>query len=228
MNALPDQMPLSLDRRPVRDFSTFWSGPNQAVVDSLRCAQPGDLFVLSGPEASGKSHLLSAFSGSIQGGQFLAGRALHAADPEVLRSFHSSRRIAFDDVDHLFGNPQWERSLFIAFNEWRAAGCAIAFSLSPGYDWDSISLADLRSRLHSGIRLRLHELDDDENQHLLCSLAQARNIMLSEEVVRLMIHRLPRDTASQIRWLERLAQESLRRKRRITPALVHALIREAS
>ena len=221
------QIPLSLDRRPVRDFRSYFAGPNQDIVNGLCSAAAGDCVVLSGPKSSGKTHLLSAFAGDREAGQYLAGTALKSIDPAVLASFHRASRVAFDDIDRLVGDPSWERALFIAFNEWRSAGACLVFSVTSGFSWDSVQLPDLRSRLQSGTRLRLRDLGDADNQQLLRTLASARNMILPEDVIRLMIRRLPRDTASLIQWLDRIAEESLRRKRRVSPSLVHSLIRES-
>ena len=59
---LPPQIPLQLEPpRPDR-FDDFVVGPNAAVVQAVRLLpeEPGSCLFLSGPESTGKSHLLNA------------------------------------------------------------------------------------------------------------------------------------------------------------------------
>ncbi len=87
-----------------------------------------------------------------------------------------------------------------------------------------IKLADLRSRLHSGVVFQLHELSDSEKPQLLRRRAEALGIRLPDAVVNYVLGRHDRNPAALMNLLQNLDRQSLERKRRITIPLIKEIM----
>jgi DnaA family protein len=178
-------------------FASYVPGSNAAAVAALeRALAGGERFVyLWGPAGSGKTHLL--------------------------RSFASAGGAVADDVHRL--DPAGQIALFDRYNALRAAGgsLAAAGNLPP----DGLPLReDLRSRLASGIVLRLHPLSEAQKAETLRERARSRAMALPEELIAYILAHLQRDLGTQIAVLDALDRYSLEHKRPITlPLLKQAL-----
>jgi DnaA family protein len=77
-------------------------------------------------------------------------------------------------------------------------------------------LPDLVSRMGWGVSFHLLPLNDDEKIAALKLRAHARGIVLTDEVLRFIIHRASRDMVELFEHLQQLDTLSLAEKRRIT------------
>jgi DnaA-homolog protein len=198
------QLLLELSPPPPPTLDNFYPGRNAAAVEALREALAGgEGFVyLWGPEGSGKTHLLRAFS-----------RAAGAERREAE---------AVDDVARL-GEAE-QIALFDLCNRLRAARGALAAS----GDAPPAQLAlrpDLRSRLASGIVLQLHPLSDEDKAAALAAHAAGRGMALERELIAYLLAHYERDMGSQIAMLDALDRYSLQKKRPITLPLVKEALR---
>ena len=197
------QLLLELAPPPPPTLDNFSPGKNGAALKALREAlEDGERFVfLWGPNGSGKTHLLRAFSAAGSG----AGLEVATAD----------------DADRLGEAAQV--ALFDQCNRLRASGGALA--ASAGVPPAQLALRpDLRSRLASGIVLQLRPLSDADKAAALRAHAAARGIALDGELIRYLLTHFDRDMGTQIAALDALDRYSLQRKRPITlPLLKEAL-----
>ena len=116
------QLPLALALPRHARFETFVPGANRAVVEHARAVASGapDVLWISGPVASGKTHLLQA---ACREAASAARRAMyvplseHALEPAILAGLESVELLALDDIDRAAGDPAWERQLFVLLNE---------------------------------------------------------------------------------------------------------------
>lgn len=217
------QIPLRLDERPPQRFETFWHGPNHATVQALQQLAVGHWVVVTGPDGSGKSHLLLA-TASRHRGQYLSLPRLLEQGPDTLMAFHDAPCACLDDIAACFGRREQEVGLFNALNAWRANGSTLIMALTETASNEDIILPDLRSRLQWGTTLRLKSLDDDDRFELARHHAGNRNIALADDVIRVLLTRGPRRIGKLLGFIDRMAEESLSRKRRITTRLVHQLL----
>ena len=218
------QLLLALSPRPEPSFAGFYPGRNAAAITALTEAIAGGerTVCLWGEPGSGRSHLLRAFVGAARerGMQADYVPAPHAglADPAGAATLDA---IAVDDVDRLDTGSQ--HSLFDWFNAARARGARVitAASCPPA---ELTLREDLRTRLGSGLVLRVLPLPDAEKTAALAWHAASRGMRLAPGIADYLHNHCERDMGTQMAVLDALDRFSLERKRPITlPLLREAL-----
>jgi DnaA family protein len=130
--------------------------------------------------------------------------------------------VVADDVDAL--DEPAQISLFNAINLAREGRSAVlaAGNAPPG----QLTLRDdLRSRLGWGLVYQLKALTDEDKARHLRAEAEHRGLRLSDEVIRYLLNRLPRDLPSLNAAIELLDRYSLSRQRPITLPLVREALK---
>ena len=218
------QIPLQLEpRRPDR-FEDFVAGPNAAVLASVKglLDEPGGSLFISGPDGTGKSHLLNASCYSARE------RGLAALPEEAAASLEGLRvldLVCVDDLDSVAGNPVWENALFGCFNEVRAAEGRLLISSKRPLSELEFCLPDLASRLAWGVRQKLQLPDDEGKLEILRQRANALRIEVPDEVQDYLIKHGRRDMASLLHTLERLKDVAFAEKRKITVPMTRRILR---
>lgn len=225
------QMPLQLEpRRPDR-FEDFVAGSNEQALAAVRALldEPGGSLFLSGPDGTGKSHLLNALCHAAgEDGLAAFYIALNRLPEEAAASLEGLQvldLVCVDDLDSVAGNPVWENALFACFNEVRAAqGRLLVSSKEPLASLDFV-LPDLASRLAWGVRQKLHLPDDQGKLEILRQRARTLRIDLPEDVQNYVLKNSKRDMSSLLQVLERLKDAAFAGKRKITVPLAREILR---
>jgi DnaA-homolog protein len=224
------QLPLSLGLADHARFETFVDGANAAAGRHVRELADGapDVVWISGPHASGKTHLLQA---ACRGASLVGRRAMyvalldeHAAEPEILAGLEGVDLLALDRVDAVARDPAWERQLFVLFNEVAAkrGGLLLAALVPPtaaGFE-----LRDLASRAAGAVAYRLQPLAHSERVDALLLHAEARGLDLERGAAEYLLDRVDRDMAGLQRWLDRLDRASLAEHRKLTIPFIRELL----
>ena len=219
-----EQIPLALAPAPAPSFDNYYPGPNKAAVAALRAALSsldpagvaggGERFLfLWGPAGCGKSHLLRAAAGCAAGGPSCYVDAPH---PLADAGAGSPALLAVDDCQRL--DIVGQLALFDHYNAIRAAG-GVLLTAGDRPPADMPVREDLRTRLGSGLVIRLQALDDAQKAEALTEHARSLGFDLPAEVLEFVMRRVGRDMGTQIRVLDALDQLSLARKRPVTVAL---------
>jgi DnaA family protein len=224
------QIPLQLEPgRPDR-LEDFVPGPNQHVVLATRqlLDEPGSCLFLTGPEGTGKSHLLNALCHAARekglGAFYIALRHLSEAAASGLDGLRGLDLVCVDDLDSVAGKPIWERALFRCFNEVRAANGRLVVSSRKRLSSLQFDLPDLQSRLAWGLRMNLRLPDDDGKLQVLQQRARSLGIELPRDVQRYIIKHGKRDMGSLLKMLEQLKDAAFVNKRRITVPLAREIL----
>lgn len=191
-----------------------------AAAESTSCAGERVNFV-HGPTAVGKSHLLQGICQQLDGALYLPLLELAELPPEeLLNELERAPLLAFDDVQIIAGNVNWEESFFHLMNRARQADCTLWFAsqIPPGAV--PIELPDLKSRLMGGVVWAIPSCDEDELGEILQFRAKRRGIELSDAVLGYMSRRQSRGLRELLDSLEVLDRASLQRQRPITVPLV--------
>ena len=216
------QLLLSLAARPAPTLDSFYRGRNAAALAALEGAlSNGERFVcLWGEAGSGKSHLLRAFAAEarLRG---LPSRYVGAPHAELLEA-RPTEAHAVDDVETLGSAGQV--ALFDLFNAARSEGGRVV-TASPCPPAELPVREDLRSRLGSGIVLRVLALDDEEKAAALCRHAASRGLRLAPEITSYLLTHCGRDMGTQVAVLDALDRYSLEHKRPITVPLLRDALR---
>jgi DnaA family protein len=197
------QIPLEISPPLEARFDNFVAGPNAealARVRELAEGQPQERIVyVWGAPGCGRTHLL---------------RAAARANPSL---------VVADDVELL--DAQAQQALFNAVNEARDGGpCVLAAGPKPPAQLEL--RADVRTRLAWGLVYELLPAGEEDKVRHLKGLAEARGLRLSDDILRYLLTRLPRDLGSLHAVLEVLDRHSLMRQRALTLPLVREALSE--
>jgi DnaA family protein len=225
------QIPLQLEpRRPDR-FDEFVAGPNENAMAAVRqlLDEPGGSLFLSGPEGSGKSHLLNALCHEARenglAAFYIALKRLPEEAAASLEGLQVLDLVCVDDLDSVAGNPVWETALFACFNEVRAAHGRLLVSSRQPLAALELCLPDLASRLAWGVRQNLRLPADDGKLQILEQRARALRIDLPADVQNYLLKHSKRDMSSLLLALERLKDAAFVGKRKITVPLAREILK---
>ncbi len=224
------QLPLALRLADYARFETLVEGANTAAVRHAHAIADGapDTIWISGPHASGKTHLLQAAcrSASLAGrrAMYVALLEEHAAEPEILAGLEGVDLLALDRVDAVARDAAWERQLFVLFNEMAAkrGGLLLAALVPPAAA--GFGLRDLASRAAGAVAYRLQPLAHSQRVEALLAHADARGLDLERGAAEYLLDRVDRDMAALLGWLDRLDQASLAEHRKLTIPFIRELL----
>ncbi|HBS42417.1 MAG TPA: DnaA regulatory inactivator Hda [Oceanospirillales bacterium] len=204
-------------------FDNFYAGPNTQLVRALKSqwTTAGTPFIyLWGTEGSGRSHLLQA---ACQYAQSLGHQSMYIPLQDfcehpaaVIDGVEQLPLVALDNLDRIPPGSDWEERLFHLFNRLQDQQGHLLVTASVAPAQLDIQLADLKSRMSSGVVFQLQPLSDQEKAAALILRAGDRGIQLSDDVAHYLLSRGPRDMAGLTELLQTLDQASLRAQRRLT------------
>ena len=217
------QIPLAIGLGPEPGFENFQSGRNDLVLEVLsHWREPGPPIYLHGPAGSGKSHLIAALAGLVRE---LGGRTgWFDADSPLPWTFDEGwTLIVIDQAERL--DPARQHAAFTLFVEAAPHGTQVlgAGRLPPV---DLPVREDLRTRFGWGPVYELQALDEAGTRAVLRREAEARGILLAEDVMDYLMTRFARDLGSLKGLLHRLDRFSLAEKRAITVPLLKRMLAE--
>ena len=218
------QLALELGPPPPPTFDSFFPARNAAAFAALRSAlEAGERYVyLWGPQGSGKTHLLRAFvSDASARNPGLAG-ARYAAPGDNMDERAGETAVAADDVHRL--DMVGQIALFDLYNHFRVSGGTL---LAAG-DRPPANLPlreDLRTRLGSGLVLRLEPLSDEEKGAALSEHARQRGFRIAPELIDYVLRHVKRDMGTQMAVVAALDRISLEKQRPVTLPLVREALK---
>ncbi len=175
---------------------------------------------LWGPEGSGCSHLLQ---GACQRGRAMGLSCVYIAltdsgslAPDMLEGLDQLDLVCIDGLESICADPAWEEALFDFFNRGKAAGTRLLLAAKSPPLKLLVKLADLQSRLASGLIYQVKPLSDEQKVRALQLRANNRGMHLNTDLARFIVTRSPRDTRTLFSCLDKLDRASLSEKRRLT------------
>lgn len=217
------QLAFTLPHRPALGRRDFLVAPcNRAALAWIDAWPdwPGPVLILTGPPASGKSHLAAVWRARSRA-VALTPEALGAPD----RALGGARAGLIED---LAPGAFDERGLLHLYNLVKEAGARILMTArTPPAHWD-IALADLRSRLHAAPVAAIGPPDDTLLSALLVKQLADRQIAPAPDAVRYLVARMTRSFAGVAALADALDAASLAQKRSITLPLARAVLEKLS
>ena len=219
----PEQLSLDIGLRDDFDFQGYYPGDNQQLFSALKTIHHGEGFQYLywwGTKGSGKTHLLQGVchAWAAHGLQtiYLRGEEIKYFDVEMLQGLDDLDLVCIDDVDALAGLNHWEEAIFHLYNRLQLNHKTLLITSQQAPKDLPLLLADLTSRLCSGLIYQIHELSDEDKGAVLKIRAKRRGFELADEVVAFLFSRSQRDMASLIHVLNRIDTYSLAEQRKVT------------
>lgn len=216
------QIPLPLNLGDKATFDNFWVGHNSELVKAIRSSVETSeprLIYFYGPGSAGKSHLLFAAM-KLAREEIVNTSYLSLADsnvsPAMLSMIDVAHLVCVDDIQAWSGDVDLERALFTLFEQVRHNGGQLLLSATNPPEHCGFRLADLVSRLTSGLVYPLRELTEDQQFEAIKMRARNRGLSIGDDAVSYLLSRSSRDTGELFRLLDDIDRASLIEKRKIT------------
>lgn len=196
-------------------FERFVVGPNEELVDRLRCPGPGfDCIWLFGEPGVGKTHLLQALCHAEPDASYIPAREIGA--DSVLDGYARFAVVTVDEIHRWLGSREQELALMALYNRLSARRARLVLTANRSPLDVTFAVADLASRLRAAACYRVAPLQDDDKVRLLVNAGKDRGLTLAPDVVRFLLLRVSRDQVELLRILDQLDRSSLAVHRRIT------------
>ena len=228
------QLTLDLCFKEDFTFDNFYSAGNQEVFSVLNNmdALPITKFIyLHGAKSSGRSHLLMALCNKFKDRDlraiYLPFFDLRQHSQEMLENMDSMDLVCVDDLDAILGSYEWEENFFYFFNKIIESKAKLVISAIAAPAALEFSLADLKSRMMSGIIFKINNLSDDQKIKALQLRAQFFGLSLSEAMALFLINHCNRDNAFLFSVLKKLDNASLQEKRKLTIPFVKKVLQQS-
>lgn len=222
-DAIRQQLPLAIRLPEEVSFADYYAGRNAVTVGTLRqaLADPTNhLIYLWGSAGVGVSHLLQAAVRELQQAQleaaYLSISELEYYGPEVLTELSRYRVLALDDMGWLSGRAHWQQALFHLYNRMQPASGLLLVGSRCSPLQLPFELEDLRSRLASGITLKLTNLEDAERVEWLVWKANQLGMTIALDAAKFLVARHSQRLDELMITLNQLDTASLSAQRKIT------------
>lgn len=220
------QMSLISTKSDVSRFDNFLLGQKESNKELLNLLQkmvadgePTPCF-LQGISGSGKTHLLSATLRSLQekgvGNVFYFDLRNPAISPELIRNIEKPNFICMDNVDAWAGDVDGEQALFSIVERAKQNVWPILIAANNKPSKLGINLADLVSRLSSGVVYGVAKLDEETTFAAIQLRAKERGLVIQDDAIRYLLTHYARDNKTLFATIDRLDKASLVAKRKVT------------
>lgn len=218
------------------DFATFanyYLNKNQQIVTALQhmiTGLGGEIIYLYGQDNRlGRSHLAQAACDYAKtlglSAIYLPFKNLMCHGPGILLNLENLVLICIDDIQYVTNHREWEEALLYTYQYVLLHHGRLIITANVAPKFIKCALQDLSSRLIEAVAYELQPLDDTDKMTILVQHAAARGILLPQAVVNFLFTRGDRHLSNMINGLQQLADESLRRKRKITIPFVKEILK---
>ena len=150
---------------------------------------------------------------------------VRAGSPRVFEGLEGLNFLCIDELESISGKSEWEEALFHCFNRLQLSGCQLIVASRDNPAASSIKLADLRSRMATGLIYQLDDLNDSAKQKVLIVQSQARGLEMTKEVAQYLLRQHSRDLNKLMGLLQSLDKASMSKQRRLTIPFVRQILR---
>ncbi|MFT7527071.1 MAG: DnaA family protein [Arenicella sp.] len=227
---LGSQIPLPLNLGDKATLDSFWVGHNTELVNAIKASvETGEprLVYLYGPSSSGKSHLLFAAM-KLAREEVVNTSYVSLLDsnvgPEMLDAIDVAHLVCIDNLEAWAGDADKERALFSLFEQVKHANGQMLISSCQAPELCGFSLADLISRLSSGLVYPISELSEQQQFEAIKMRSNNRGLTISDDAVKYLLSRSSRDTGELFALLDEIDQASLIEQRKLTIPFLQSVI----
>ncbi|MCY4051899.1 MAG: DnaA regulatory inactivator Hda [Gammaproteobacteria bacterium] len=227
------QSVIPMDETELLSLENFVGDENRMLIAELTGLITGirqsRVIYIWGQPGSGKTHLLRACCFENQRlGQTSIYCSLEGIDTEnhIAGISDPNSLVCIDDLDAIELAGQMQKILFHMVQFLQAGGGCLLVSGNCQLTEIGLTLKDLESRLNSGGIFRINPLNDEEKKDALRTRAIQKGFVLDEQVLNYILIHYSRKVRDLFDLLDRLGNESLRSRRKITIPFIRKLFNQ--
>ena len=226
MNEAAQQIPLDLAMRPTLGRDDFHIGPSNAdaMVWIDRWPDwPAPLLVISGPAASGKSHIAAVWQEKAEA---------VAINPEALTTQTAEeiagqgQTILLDGIDLWLGDREAETTLFHLYNIFKEERRTFLVTSRMNPTQSDFAIADLASRFRAAPVATIKPPDDMLLGSVLIKLFTDRQLAIGNEVISYILPRMERSFVAARDIVDNADKLAYSQKRKVTAPLMRRVFIE--
>jgi len=220
------QIPLNLSGRTALEREDFLIGPsNKDAVNWIdRWPEwPAPTLIISGPAASGKSHLAAVWQKKVKAETIKPEMLISYSAEQIAAAGHS---LVFDGLDLWIGTREAEATLFHLYNIFKEEGRTFLVTSRMTPTQSDFAIPDLASRLRAAPLATIKPPDDILLGSVLIKLFSDRQLPLSNDVVKYILPRMERSFVAARDIVDIADKKALSQKRPISVPLMRDVLLE--
>jgi chromosomal replication initiation ATPase DnaA len=220
------QIPLDLGCRTAQGREDFLIAPNNGAAVAWIDRWPGwpaPMLIISGPAASGKSHIAAVWKDRSKA-EFLRPEMLLSKTAEQIAS--SAEHILIDGIDPWLGERTAETTLFHLYNILKEEKRSMLVTMRMAPSHVDFAIADLASRWRAAPFAAIAEPDDALLAAVLIKLFSDRQLAVGEDVIQYVLPRMERSFKAARDIVDLADKKALAEKRRISVPLMREVLSE--
>lgn len=226
LNPKIEQIPFDLGARTAHDRADFLVGrSNQEAVGWIdRWPNwPAPLLILSGPAASGKTHLAAVWQDSA-GAVSVKPDYLHEASAEQIATM--GQHLIIDGLDPWLGERETERTLFHLYNILKEEQRTMMVTMRMTATEAPFVIPDLASRFRAAPLSEIKPPDDMLLGSVLIKLFTDRQLTVNSDVIGYILPRMERSFSAARDLIAAADRAALSEKRGISVPLMRKVLSE--
>ena len=241
MAQLNQQLILDYQFTPEYSFSNFVKTPSTEVAYNAAMSvvrKPGQKYnplCVYGGMGVGKTHLLRAIgkeaSSSVSdavivyiNSKFILAEQEKANNEfdvvSLVKEYNDVDFLIIDDIDVILKKPSIDEKIFHLYNHLMQKGKQLIFSSSIPPNQLKFTDQNLKSRLESGLTVKIEKMNDEDKRKVIKKLAKDFDVFIPNNVVDYILNSAPRDFISLHNIVSRINRLSLEAKKKITLPLI--------
>jgi DnaA family protein len=143
----------------------------------------------------------------------------------LVKKFNDVDFLIIDDIDLILKKPSIDEKVFHLYNHLMQKGKQLIFSSSIPANQLKFTDQNLKSRLESGLTVKIEKMNDEDKRKVIKKLAKDFEVFIPNNVVDYILSSAPRDFISLYNIVSRINRLSLETKKKITLPLVRNLFK---
>jgi chromosomal replication initiation ATPase DnaA len=220
------QIPLDLGARRAVGRQDFQIGSSNIAAVSLidRWPEwPAPLLIISGPPASGKSHLAAVWAEKSNAEMIRPEMLLSRTAEQIAEA---GKHLVLDGLDPWLGDKQAETTLFHLYNIFWSEKRNILATMRMTPMQTPFVVADLASRVCSSLTAQIQPPDDMLLASVLIKLFTDRQLSVTNDVIQYVLPRMERSFAAAHDIVDRADRLALSQKRGVSVPLMRHVMAE--
>jgi len=246
MTQLNQQLIIDYRIKPEYSFSNFVKtlstevAYNAAVSVARKPGQKYNPLCIYGDMGVGKTHLLSAIGKEAMSSandavivyvnsKFILAEQEKANNEfdvvSLVKEYNHVDFLIIDDIDEILKKSSIDEKVFHLYNYLMQKGKQLIFSSSIPANQLKFTDQNLKSRLESGLTVKIEKMNDEDKRKVIKKLAKDFEVFIPNNVVDYILSSAPRDFISLYNIVSRINRLSLETKKKITLPLVRNLFK---